>query len=133
VSTTAFDDLYDITAGTTYYYKVTALNRAGESVPSAEVSATLTPGVPGRPQLSATVTGSAVQLDWTVPPDGGSPITKYVVLRDTVRLVTLTATATGPTTYTDSTVVTGTTYTYQVKAVNAQGSGQLSNKATITL
>jgi hypothetical protein len=68
-----------------------------------------------------------------VPPDGGSPITKYVVLRDGVRLVTLTATLTGPFIYTDTTVISGTAYSYQVRAVNASGSGQLSNKVVVTI
>ena len=77
--------------------------------------------------------GPAVRLDWTLPPDRGSPITKYVVLRDGVRLVSLTATPTGPLTYPNTTVISGTTYSYQVRVVNAIGSGQLSNKAVVTI
>ena len=133
-TTTSFDDAFGLTAGTTYYYEVTALNQAGEGVPSAEVSTTATAGTPGPSQLTGTIlSGPAVRLDWTLPPDGGSPITRYVVLRDAVRLVTLTATPTGPLTYTDTTVISGTTYSYQVRAVNAIGSGQLSNKAVVTV
>jgi fibronectin type 3 domain-containing protein len=133
-TTTSFDDLFGLTAGATYYYVVTALNLAGEGVPSAEVSTIATAGTPGPSQLTATtLSGPAVRLDWTMPPDGGSPITKYVVLRDAVRLATLTATPTGPLTYTDATVISGTTYSYQVRAVNAIGSGQLSNKAAVTI
>gem|GEM_PF-1921613 len=134
VSTTSFNDVYGLTAGTTYYYVVKAVNQAGEGVPSAEVSTITTAGTPGPSTLTATIlSGPAVQLDWTLPPDGGSPITKYVVLRDGVRLVSLTATATGPLTYTDTTVVSGTTYSYQVRAVNVIGGGQLSNKAVVTI
>ncbi|MEP7036118.1 MAG: fibronectin type III domain-containing protein [Actinomycetota bacterium] len=133
-STTSFDDVYGLSAGTKYYYVVTALNQAGEGTPSAEVSTVATAGSPGPAQLTATtVSGPAVQLGWTMPSDGGSPITKYVVLRDSVRLVTLTATGAGPLTYADTAVASGTTYTYQVRAVNAIGSGQLSNKAIITI
>jgi fibronectin type 3 domain-containing protein len=132
VSTTSFDDLYNLTGGNTYYYKVTAGNSAGESLPSTEVSATAVAGVPGPPQLSAaTAPGPTVRLTWTVPPDGGSPITKYIVLRNGVRLVTLPASASGPTTYEDPTVAAGATYVYQVRAANLNGNGQLSNKATI--
>jgi len=47
--------------------------------------------------------------------------------------VTLTATPAGPLTYTHTTVISGTTYSYQVRAVNAIGSGQLSNKAVVTI
>jgi len=56
-----------------------------------------------------------------------------VVLRDGVRLVSLTATPTGPLTYPNTTVISGTTYSYQVRVVNAIGSGQLSNKAVVTI
>lgn len=134
VSTTSFDDLFGLTAGTTYYYVVTAVNQAGEGARSTEVSTITTPGTPGPAHLDAiAASGPSAQLDWTLPPDGGSPITKYVILRDAVRLVTLTATPTGPLTFTDTHVVTGTTYVYQVKAINAYGSGQLSNKASVTI
>jgi hypothetical protein len=129
VSTTSLDDVFGLTAGTNHYYVVTSLNQAREGVPSSEVSTIATPGTPGPSQLTAaTLSGPAFRLDWTLP-DGGSPITKYV-MGDAVRLVTLTATPTGPLTYTDTTVTSGTTYSYQVRAVNASGSGQLSNKAS---
>jgi fibronectin type 3 domain-containing protein len=131
--TTSFDDVYNLAAGTTYYYVVAAVNSAGTGTPSAEVSTTVTAGIPGAPRLTASViAGPAVQLTWTVPPDGGTPITKYVILRDGVRLTTLTATQTGPTSYTDRTVTSGTTYVYQVRAANATGNGKLSNKASVT-
>lgn len=131
----SFDDVYGLTAGSTYYYVVTAVNQAGESVASAEVSATATQGVPGAPTLTLSLaSGPSVQLRWTIPPDGGSPITKYVILRDGVRLVTLLADASGgPTSYLDTTVMPGTTYTYQVRAANIAGNGQLSRKETITI
>ena len=77
---------------------------------------------------------SAVSLwNWTLPSNGGSQITKYVVLREGIRLVTLTATPTGPLTYTDTGVASGTTHSYQVRAVNAIGSGQLSNTTVVTI
>ena len=133
VTGTSWDDEAGLVAGRTYFYVVKAVNQAGPGTASAEVSATVTAGTPGPPSLSGSVlAGPKVQLTWTVPPDGGSPITKYVVLRDTVRLTTLTATATGPTGYTDASVPSGT-HVYQVKAVNAQGSGQLSNKVSLSV
>jgi hypothetical protein len=74
-----------------------------------------------------------VALSWSIPPDGGSDITKYTVLRDGVRLVTLKATADGgPTSYTDVTVSPGTEYTYQVRAANVAGNGQLSRAVSVT-
>lgn len=134
-STTAFDDT-TVTPGTTYSYVVTAVNSAGEGPLSSEVTATASTTTPGQPTLSGSLVASSsgavsAVLEWTIPADGGSPILKYVILRDAVRLTTLTATETGPTTYTDTTIPPGS-HVYQVKAVNAVGSGPLSNKVTVT-
>lgn len=132
-TTTSFDDLYGLTAGTRYYYVVAAANSAGTGAPSAEVSATVTAGLPGPPQLTGSpAAGPAAQLTWTVPSDGGTPITKYAIIRDGIRLTTLPATPSGPTSFTDASVTSGTTYVYQVRATNATGNGQLSNKVTVT-
>jgi hypothetical protein len=112
---------------------VEALNQAGPGTPSTEVSAVLTPGTPAAPSLSAVVAaGPAVQLTWTVPPDGGSPITKYVVVRDGLRLTSLSATSAGPTAYVDGAPPSGT-HVYQVRAANAYGNGQLSSKVTVSV
>ena len=133
VGTTAYDDSSDVVVGTTYYYVVRAVNAAGPGSASAEVSATLAPGTPGPPTLTATVvSGPSVQLQWTVPTTGGSPITKYTVLRDGVRVISLTATPSGPTTWTDVRPVSGV-HEYQVRAANAYGNGQLSKKVTVTV
>ena len=129
ITGTTFSDLYNLAAGTTYYYKVAARNVAGEGPQSAEVSAVEQPGKPGPPALSGSLITGAVHLSWTVPPDGGSPILKYVLLRDNVKL----AANILPTQTTYDAPTTGPTdvHVYQVKAVNAQGGGQSSNKLTI--
>jgi hypothetical protein len=130
ITTTSFSDVYNLVAGTTYYYRISAVNVAGEGELSYETSAVEQPGKPGPPVLSATVSGGVVRLSWIVPPDGGSPITKYVMTRNTIRLTNPSKTATS---YNDATVKSGTQYTYQIKAVNAYGNGQLSNKVTVTV
>ncbi|MGA8979168.1 MAG: fibronectin type III domain-containing protein, partial [Pedococcus sp.] len=135
----AFDDT-DVVAGVEYSYVVAAVNSAGQGAPSGEVTVTATPGsagVPGEPVLSGSLVTApsgdpAVDLQWTIPADGGSPITKYVLLRDSVRLATLKTTTAEPTTYLDTTMTSGT-HVYQVKAVNDIGSGPQSNKVTITV
>lgn len=89
--------------------------------------------VPEAPQLSAATPPRAkgVRLTWTVPPDGGSALTAYRVLRvkkgSFVRVATL-----GPatTTWRDRNTRPGRSYTYAVRAVNAVGTGPRSNEAT---
>lgn len=97
VSTTSFDDVNGLAGGTTYYYVVPAVNQAGKSSVHRGLDHRYLRH-PGPAQLSSTtVSGPGVRLDWTLPPDGGSAITRYVVVRDGVRLVTLTATPTSRT------------------------------------
>ncbi len=128
VSTTSFKDVTDVVAGVHYYYVVKAVNQAGAGSASSEVAATLTPGTPGPPVLSGELTAArTVQLSWTVPPDGGSVITKYSVLREGVRMVNLTVKSGGPTSWTDTNPPSGSPV-YQVRAANAYGNGQLSNR-----
>ena len=76
-----------------------------------------------------------IELSWARPSDNGSPITRYELERkeagESYALV-----SPGPsvaaTTYLDSQVSAGTTYTYQLRAVNADGDAEWSNEATAT-
>lgn len=75
-----------LTAATTYYYKVTATNAAGESVGSVEVSATTNAGAGSNTSaptgLTATVdsiTNTQVNLSWNAVPGA----TQYIVYRST--------------------------------------------------
>jgi fibronectin type 3 domain-containing protein len=118
--------------GTTYYYKVAAVNSGGVSTPSAEASATPEPPTPAAPAgLTATAGNASVALSWTA----SSGATSYNVYRGTsAGGESPTAIATGVTTasYTDSTVSNGTTYYYKVAAVNASGTSSLSTEASAT-
>jgi hypothetical protein len=120
--------------GITYYYLVRAVNSAGVSAPSNEGWAKALQTPPDAPVLSGTVvSGPAAQLTWTIPNNRGAAITKYVILRDAVRLVILPATSGGgPTTYTDTTAPRGT-HVYQIRAANSGGNGNLSNDVTLRL
>ena len=131
ITTTSYHALYDLDAGATYYFKVSAVNTAGEGVVSTEVSAVMRAGKPGPAELDGSFDSGVVHLSWTVPPDGGTPILKYVLTRNGVKLA---SNIKPPQTwYDDATVVSGQTYVYQVKAVNAQGGGQQSNRYTVTI
>jgi len=121
-----------LTIGTTYYYKVAAVNGAGTSGLSNEASAMAEPAVPAAPAgLTATAGNASVSLTWTA----STGATSYNVYRGTASGgESTTAIATGITTaaYADSTVTNGTTYYYKVAAVNAGGTSGLSNEASAT-
>lgn len=120
---TSFTDT-DVVVGTRYYYRVSAVNALGEGGRSVEEWGVPTNGVPSAPVLSGTAAPGRTTLSWTPPArDGGSPVTQYVVLRDSIRVAVLPATTL---TWVDTATVPGTSYAYRVKAQNANGSSPLS-------
>ncbi len=89
--------------------------------------------VPGQPTLSATAGNAQVGLSWTTPVDGGSPISGYRLYRGTVSGSLSLYQSLGVTSsYTDTAVSNGTTYYYQVSAVNAVGEGTRSAERSAT-
>ena len=123
--------------GTTYYYKVAAVNAVGVSPQSGEASAQPQATVPSAPTgLAASGGNNSVMLSWTVPnSDGGSPITGYDVYRGTTaggESATPVATNVALSTFTDSGVVNGTTYYYKVAALNGVGLSPKSGEAQAT-
>jgi fibronectin type 3 domain-containing protein len=89
--------------------------------------------VPGQPSLSATAGNAQVGLSWTTPADGGAAISGYRLYRGTssgsLALYQTLGVVSG---YTDSAVTNGTTYYYQVSAVNAVGEGSRSTERSAT-
>jgi fibronectin type 3 domain-containing protein len=117
--------------GTTYYFWVTAVNGVGEGPPSNEVSAVpLT--LPGAPTgLTATPGNSQVTLSWAAPAsDGGSRVSSYNVVEGTTADLSGSAPVTNVTgtTVTLPSLINGTTYFFEVAAVNAAGQGPLSTE-----
>jgi len=118
------------TPGSTYYYKVTALNAAAEGASSTEVSrAPAAAAVPAAPTVPYDVAyPSQVSIFWTVPVlTGGAPITEYRLYRGTspggaTLLRSLPATAT-QTSDCCNPPTDGVRYYYQVSAVNVVGEG----------
>ncbi|MBI5698676.1 MAG: fibronectin type III domain-containing protein [Thaumarchaeota archaeon] len=138
-ATTYADD--DLSANTTYVYRVSAINPAGTSPPSNTASATTenapNPTAPQPPTgLRATaVSSSQINLSWTAPSNnGGSSITEYQIERSTDGTTWSTISNTGntSTTYSDTGLNTSTTYTYRVSAINSTGTSQPSNTASAT-
>jgi fibronectin type 3 domain-containing protein len=87
--------------------------------------------VPSAPTLTATAGLSMVHLSWTAPADGGSTITMYNIYRSTISgsEVLLTSIPAG-TVFDDFAVLSGTTYFYEVSAVNAEGEGGMSSEVS---
>lgn len=125
----------DVTAtecpGDAFYATLPAL-RSAVAARISGVQAT----VPGPPVLKAVQpkTGKGVQLSWTVPSNGGSPITSYRIYRRTGAggEAFLASVGGSTTSYRDQNSRRGTTYTYRVVAVNAVGAGPYSNAASAT-
>ena len=114
--------------GTTYYYVISAMNVAGESADSAQVSATtlLTPQAPAE-LIATSVATNQINLTW----NASASATGYNVKRSTVNggyYTTITNVIT--TGYTDVSVVKGATYYYVVSAVNIFGESADSAQAS---
>ena len=88
------------------------------------------------PELSVTGGYDTAHLEWTIPSNGGSPITGYAIYRSTTpggegAVPLTTVSGVGTTTYDDATAAGGTTYYYEVAAVNAGGETR-SNEQSVT-
>jgi hypothetical protein len=133
-----------LTNGTKYYFRVTALNALGEGPASAQVSAvpalpTAPPpppvSVPSAPlNLMAGVASAQVSLQWASPAStGGSPVKGYNVYMSTTpgaggaRIASVKGTI-----YTATGLTNGTTYYFEVTAVNTAGEGTASAQVAAT-
>lgn len=130
---------YDFNPATTYYYKVTATNSAGESPMSSYASTNNnssggggtgggTSSKPSTPTgLSATASSSSISLSWS----SVSTATSYNVYRSTSAYGTYSNISSSYTTsYTDYSAIAGTTYYYKVSAVNSAGESSKSSYAS---
>ena len=121
----------DLVNGSTYYFRVTAVNQFGESGPSDPVKA-VPVGAPGAPAgLAATPGDGQVTLAWAEPAsDGGSAVTGYNVSYATSpnftgATVVHGGTGTG---LLVNRLVNGSTYYFRVTAVNQLGESGPSNR-----
>jgi chitodextrinase len=120
-----------LTPGTDYTYQVQAKDTAGNlSAPTNPVTVTTAadttpPTAPGTP-VATSVTSSQVSLSWA-PSSDDVGVLRYDILRDGALLDTASGTS-----FTDTTVAPGTTYTYTVRAYDAAGNFSTSNPLTVT-
>ncbi|HEX6034473.1 MAG TPA: DNRLRE domain-containing protein, partial [Anaerolineales bacterium] len=125
-STTAFQD-NSVSPNTTYNYTVEAFDAVGN--PSGQSAAlpvttppippdTEPPSVPGNLRTT-NLTTSVVDLAWDASTDNVG-VTSYTIYRDGNLLTSVNGSTT---TYQDSTLSPGTTYTYTVEAFDAAGNG----------
>ena len=133
--TTTFIDT-GLTAGTTYYYKVSFYyNGASDSPKSSYVSGTTTSISPSLPPAPAdmsvgSATSSSLTVSWVpVSGAGGYRVYRASSANGTFSEISFGSTAT---TYTDSGLAAGITYYYKVCAYNGGGSGPQSNAVSGT-
>lgn len=118
-------------------FRVVAVNDVGEGAPSPAVIVTV-PDKPAAPETplaalpSDGVTAGEIELSWTRPDDGGSPITSYVVERlsgvgDWEPLAETTQLS-----FSDARLASRTRYSYRVSAVNLVGTGPPSPAVAAT-
>jgi fibronectin type 3 domain-containing protein len=130
VTGTSFTDT-GLTDGTTYFYQVTSVHAAGESLPSGEVSATPIPPPSAPTGVVATAGHTAIALNWTP----AATATTYNVYRGTTpggEGATPIATGLTTTSFTDTSLTDGTTYYYRITAVNAGGESGQSAEVSAT-
>jgi subtilisin family serine protease len=90
---------------------------------------------PSAPVLTGKAARKSARLTWTVPADGGSAITGYRLYRapSGSSTYTLRASLSASTiSFNDNNLKTGTAFSYRVNAVNAIGTGPVSNTVTVT-
>ena len=120
-----------LTNGTAYFFRVAAVNPAGNG--ATALTTPITPmTIPGAPAgLVATPGNANVVLTWRAPQsDGGGAITNYIVeyktTSPTAAWVRFPRVASNATTATVTPLVNGTFYTFRVTAVNPAGIGPTS-------
>ena len=139
-STSTSTTVTDLTPNQTYVFRVKAINALGDG-PYTDKSSpvAITSTVPGKPtNVVGTPGNTQASLTWNAPVNtGGIALTDYVIQYSSNSGATWTTFSDGVSTNTYATVTglnNGTTYTFQVAAVNATGTGAYSDPSSpITL
>lgn len=122
-----------LAAGTTYFYRVFALNANGLSAPSNTASATTFAAPPAAPTglVITSVKTGVVSLAWK---DNSANETSFTVQRsaDGAAFTNLATLGAGTTAYADATVLRRRSYWYRVYASSAAGASGFSNVVKAT-
>ena len=118
--------------GTRYSYKVRAMDAAAHRSTFSNTASATTPDtqdpLPPSNLVATVITATRVDLSWTAGSDNVG-VTNYEIFRGGSLLTTVG----NVTSYSDTTVLAGATYSYQVRAMDAAGHrSTLSNTATVT-
>ena len=131
-----------LTASTSYNISIRAENDRGRGDDGLFVPITLTTNAPTRPGIvpsrTAMVTGpTTIDLSWTAPDDGGSAITKYVIVvakaGDTKPFITIDDIEPTTRSYTVTGLTASTSYNISIRAENDRGRGDDGLFVPITL
>ena len=128
-------DVRRLAAHTRYSYRVRARNRAGWGPASAAVTATTRRQKPAAPRsVTASSRHDRVTLAWSAP-SGSAPVTGYRVQRQQGSgswSIVDPDTGSGVTHCVDRGVAAGTSYSYQVQALNYGEPGEMSSARSIS-
>jgi hypothetical protein len=138
--TTTFSD-NSLNPATIYTYEIVAVNNTNSSVgnlgisePTAPLAVTTLPTAPTAPSglTATTISQTEIDLSWTGSASGNQ--TAYKIYRRTGAGAFGLVAVNGPnsTTYADTGLTAGTTYTYYIVAHNTGGDSGQSNQATAT-
>jgi subtilisin family serine protease len=127
--------LTGLTNNTTYEFRVTARNSAGNSPASATSTLTTLTAPPSRPAApsASNITATSATVTWTAPSsNGGAAIERYLLeYRPSTTTAWQTVTVTAPTTTTTLTgLKNNTTYVFRVTAQNNAGNSPASATST---
>jgi hypothetical protein len=115
-----------LTNGTTYRFTVAARNTRGLG-PKSTLGSAITAGAPAAPTATATPGNARATVNWTAAVANGSAVTSYIVTPYLARVAQTPRTfAAAARTATITGLTNGSTYTFNVSARNARGTGPQS-------